>query len=82
MAETPCSDQCPRPFWRLGAGRRRPVEIPVTEFILPYYMVVVAIGTKSNPLITSTSPDLKVNKWGRPWCRALMLASSTIRGTA
>ena len=27
-------------------------------------MVVVAIGTKSNPLLTSTSPDLRVNKWG------------------
>ena len=27
-------------------------------------MVIVAIGTKSNPLLTSTSPDLKINKWG------------------
>jgi glutamate synthase (NADPH/NADH) small chain len=27
-------------------------------------MVVVAIGTKANPLLTSTSPDLRVNKWG------------------
>jgi glutamate synthase (NADPH/NADH) small chain len=24
----------------------------------------VAIGTRSNPLLTSTSPDLRINKWG------------------
>jgi len=47
-----------------ASGRRRPVEIPGSEFIFPCEMVVVAIGTKSNPLLTSTSPDLKVNKWG------------------
>jgi glutamate synthase (NADPH/NADH) small chain len=27
-------------------------------------MVVVAIGTRSNPLLTSTAPDLKINQWG------------------
>ena len=27
-------------------------------------MVIVAIGTKSNPLLTATCPDLKLNKWG------------------
>jgi glutamate synthase (NADPH/NADH) small chain len=47
-----------------ASGRRRPVEIPGSEFIFPCDMVVVAIGTRSNPLLTSTSPDLRVNKWG------------------
>ncbi len=47
-----------------ASGRRRPVEIPGSEFIFPCDMVVVAVGTKSNPLLTSTSPDLRVNKWG------------------
>ena len=47
-----------------ASGRRRPVEIPGSEFIFPCEMVIVAIGTKSNPLLTSTSPDLKINKWG------------------
>ena len=47
-----------------ASGRRRPVEIPGSEFVFPCDMVVVAIGTKSNPLLTSTSPDLRVNKWG------------------
>jgi glutamate synthase (NADPH/NADH) small chain len=27
-------------------------------------MVVVAIGTKSNPLLTATAPDLEITKWG------------------
>jgi glutamate synthase (NADPH/NADH) small chain len=47
-----------------ASGRRRPVEIPGSEFVYPCDMVVVAIGTKSNPLLTATSPDLKINKWG------------------
>jgi glutamate synthase (NADPH/NADH) small chain len=47
-----------------SSGRRRPIEIPGSEFIFPCEMVVVAIGTKANPLLTATSPDLRVNKWG------------------
>jgi len=47
-----------------ASGRRRPVEIPGSEFVFECDMVVVAIGTRSNPLLTSTSPDLRVNKWG------------------
>jgi glutamate synthase (NADPH/NADH) small chain len=27
-------------------------------------MVVVAIGTRSNPILTATAPDLEVNQWG------------------
>jgi glutamate synthase (NADPH/NADH) small chain len=47
-----------------ASGRRRPIEIPGSEFVFPCEMVVVAIGTRSNPLLTSTSPDLRINKWG------------------
>ncbi len=46
------------------SGRRRPVPIPGSEFVLPCDQVVVAIGTRSNPLLTSTAPDLKINPWG------------------
>ena len=46
------------------SGRRRPVPIPGSEFVVPCDQVVVAIGTRSNPLLTSTAPDLKVNPWG------------------
>lgn len=47
-----------------ASGRARPVEIPDSEFEIPCEMVVVAIGTRSNPLLTSTAPDLKVTKAG------------------
>jgi glutamate synthase (NADPH/NADH) small chain len=46
------------------SGRRRPIPIPGSEFVLEVDMVVVAIGTGANPLIPSTTPDLKTNKWG------------------
>ncbi|HEY3415266.1 MAG TPA: NADPH-dependent glutamate synthase [Armatimonadota bacterium] len=46
------------------SGRRRPVPIKGSEYIIPCDIVVVAIGTKANPLLTSTAPDLKLNKWG------------------
>ena len=46
------------------SGRRRPVAIEGSEFTIPCEMVIVAIGTKSNPLLTKTAPDLKVNRGG------------------
>jgi glutamate synthase (NADPH/NADH) small chain len=46
------------------AGRRRPVPQPGSEFVLEGDMVVVAIGTRSNPLLTVTAPELDVNEWG------------------
>ncbi|MEI6349818.1 MAG: NADPH-dependent glutamate synthase [Verrucomicrobiota bacterium] len=47
-----------------ASGRRKPQVIPNSEFILECDTVVVAIGTKANPLLTATCPDLKLNKWG------------------
>jgi glutamate synthase (NADPH/NADH) small chain len=47
-----------------ASGRRRPVEIPGSEFVIPCDVVVVAIGSRANPLLTSTCPELKLNKWG------------------
>ena len=47
-----------------SSGRRRPEVIPGSEFVLDCDVVVVAIGTKANPLLTATCPDLKLNKWG------------------
>ncbi len=46
------------------SGRRRPVPVPGSEFIFPCDIVIVAIGTRANPLLTSTSPDLRLNRWG------------------
>ena len=47
-----------------SSGRRRPEVIPGSEFVLDCDTVVVAIGTKANPLLTATCPELKLNKWG------------------
>ncbi|PKL82942.1 MAG: glutamate synthase (NADPH), homotetrameric [Ignavibacteriae bacterium HGW-Ignavibacteriae-3] len=47
-----------------ASGRRRPVLIPDSEFILDVDTVIVAIGNGSNPLISQTTPQLNVNKWG------------------
>ena len=44
--------------------RRRPVPIPDSEFMLEADLVIVAIGNGSNPVISQTTPDLKVNRWG------------------
>ena len=46
------------------SGRRRPVPVPGSEFVLECDAVVVAIGTRANPLLTATCPDLKLNRWG------------------
>ena len=47
-----------------ASGRRKPQTIPGSEFVLDCDVVVVAIGTKANPLLTATCPELKLNKWG------------------
>ena len=47
-----------------ASGRRRPVPVVGSEFELPADIVVVAIGTRANPLLTATCPELKLNKWG------------------
>ena len=47
-----------------SSGRRRPVPVPESEFQMPMDIVVMAIGTGANPLISGTTPDLEVNKWG------------------
>ena len=46
------------------SSRRSPVPIPGSEFILECDVVIVAIGTRANPLLTTTCPELKVNKRG------------------
>ena len=47
-----------------ASGRRRPRPIAGSEFEIPCDMVVVAIGTKSNPILTASAPDLAMNEWG------------------
>ncbi|UCC32763.1 MAG: NADPH-dependent glutamate synthase [Phycisphaerales bacterium] len=46
------------------SGRRRPVPVKGSEFIMEVDTVVVAIGNKPNPLIPQTMPELKLTRWG------------------
>ena len=45
-------------------GRRRPVEIPDSDFVLDVDTVIMSIGTSPNPLIKSTTDGLSVNSHG------------------
>ena len=47
-----------------ASGRRRPVEIPGSEFDLDVDCVIMALGTSPNPLIKSTTKGLEINKKG------------------
>ena len=45
------------------SGRRRPVEIKGSEFVITVDTVIMSLGTSPNPLISSTTEGLEVNKW-------------------
>ena len=45
------------------SGRRRPVEIKGSEFVIDVDTVIMSLGTSPNPLISSTTEGLEVNKW-------------------
>lgn len=47
-----------------ASGRRRPVAIEGSEFVLDVDTVIVAIGNGANPLIQQTTAGLEFNKWG------------------
>lgn len=47
-----------------ASGRRRPVPVTGSEFDLPLDMVIIAVGTSGNPLVQSSTRDLKTNKDG------------------
>jgi glutamate synthase (NADPH/NADH) small chain len=47
-----------------ASGRRRPIPLEGSEFEIEVDSVIVAIGTNANPLISETTKDMKVNKWG------------------
>ena len=46
-----------------ASGRRRPVEIPGSEFVIDVDTVIMSLGTSPNPLISSTTEGLEINKW-------------------
>ena len=46
-----------------ASGRRRPVEVPRSEFVIDVDTVIMSLGTSPNPLISSTTEGLEINKW-------------------
>ncbi|HDQ39525.1 MAG TPA: NADPH-dependent glutamate synthase [Desulfonatronum sp.] len=46
------------------SGRRRPVEVPGSEFVVEADTVIVAVGNRPNPLVPRTSPGIEVGKRG------------------
>ena len=47
-----------------ASGRRKPVPIKDSNYVLNIDMAVIAIGNGSNPIIQQTTPDINYNKWG------------------
>jgi len=47
-----------------ASGRRRPVPIEGSEFVLDVDTVIVAIGNRPNPIVQQTTPDLQTTRWG------------------
>ncbi|MEG2070812.1 MAG: bifunctional dihydroorotate dehydrogenase B NAD binding subunit/NADPH-dependent glutamate synthase [Bacteroidales bacterium] len=58
-----------------ASGRRTPIAIPDSEFTIDVDMVIMAIGTSPNPLLSSTTPGLEINK------RACLIADETGKTT-
>ncbi|TFF91768.1 dihydropyrimidine dehydrogenase, partial [Candidatus Thorarchaeota archaeon] len=46
------------------SGRRRPIPIPNSEFVMDVDTVVVAIGNSANPIVPESIPGLELTKWG------------------
>jgi glutamate synthase (NADPH) small chain len=47
-----------------ASGRRRPVPIEGSEFQLECDLVIIAVGAGANPLLTKSTEDLDLNRWG------------------
>lgn len=46
------------------SGRRKPVPMPGSEYLVDTDLVIVSVGVSPNPLIAQSLPELKVSKWG------------------
>ncbi|MCK5329666.1 MAG: NADPH-dependent glutamate synthase, partial [Candidatus Latescibacteria bacterium] len=47
-----------------ASGRRRPVPVEGSEFVIEVDTVIVAIGNQANPLVPASTPGLETNRWG------------------
>ncbi|NUM52265.1 MAG: NADPH-dependent glutamate synthase [Candidatus Hydrogenedentes bacterium] len=46
------------------SGRRRPIPVPNSEFTIDCDMLIPALGTRANPLLTGNTKGIELNKWG------------------
>ena len=46
------------------SGRRRPIPIPGSNFLIEVDMVIDAIGTSANPIVARSATGVKINQWG------------------
>ena len=45
------------------SGRRRPVPIPHSEFVIPATAAAIAIGYNADPIIKDAAPGVATNRW-------------------
>jgi glutamate synthase (NADPH/NADH) small chain len=46
------------------SGRRRPIRIEGSEYMIATDTIIIGIGAGANPILTKSIPELKLNKWG------------------
>ncbi|TFG91512.1 MAG: dihydropyrimidine dehydrogenase, partial [Candidatus Atribacteria bacterium] len=46
------------------SGRRRPISIPDSNFVIEVDMVIDAIGTSANPIVARSATGVEINQWG------------------
>ncbi len=46
------------------SGRRRPIPVPDSNFVIEVDMVIDAIGTSANPIVARSAPGVENNQWG------------------
>ena len=72
------------------SGRRRPIPIEGSEFVIDADCVIISIGTSPNPLISQTTKGLKVNKrkcieadeFGQTSCKGVFAGGDAVTGAA
>jgi glutamate synthase (NADPH/NADH) small chain len=47
-----------------ASGRRRPVPLAGSEFTMDCDLAIIAVGSGANPLLTSSEPNIRLNRWG------------------
>lgn len=47
-----------------ASGRRRPVPLEGSDFTMDCDLAIIAVGSGANPLLTSSEPEIRLNRWG------------------